>query len=76
MEVQHLLTVRWEPIAMVGNLSTRVETRRIKPMPKTDALGQWRVTRFVVWMVNKVYQRDGALPVETRQAGGVPGPQP
>ena len=33
-------------------------------------------THFVIWMVNKVYQRDGALPVETRQAGGVPGPQP
>ena len=63
---------------MVGNLSTRVETRRMNaedgctgPMARNGS-----VTRFVVWMVNKVYQRDGALPVETRQAGGVPGPQP
>ena len=80
MEVQHPLTVRWEPIAMVGNLSTRVETRRIKTNAEDGCTGPMArngsVTRFIIWMANKVYQRDGALPVETRQAGGVPGPQP
>ena len=80
VEVQHPLTVRWEPIAMVSNLSTGVETRRIKTNAEDGCTGPMArngsATRFVIWMVNKVYQRDGDLPVETRQVGGVPGPQP
>ena len=55
------------------------ETRTRKPMPKSDALGHWRVTavlRITSMMDTNNLNRDGALPVETRQAGRVPGPQP
>ena len=55
MEVQHLLTVRWEPIAMVGNLSMRVETRIIKTNAEDGSTGPMAcngsVTRFGIWMV-------------------------
>ena len=56
---------------MVGNrrIKTNAEDGCTGPMARNGS-----VTRFVIWMVNKVYQRDGALPVETRQAGGVAGP--
>ena len=62
-----------QPIYESGNSEnkTNAEDGCTGPMARNGS-----VTHFVVWMVNKVYQRDGALPVETRQAGGVPGPQP
>ena len=53
-------------------------------MPKTDRLSHLlagarngSLTHYVNQMVNTTSDsRDGALPVETRQAGGVPGPLP
>ena len=32
------------------------------------------ITHHVIWMDTSLSNRDGALPVETRQAGRVPGP--
>ena len=62
-----------QPIYESGNsrIKTNAQDGCTGPMARNGS-----VTRFVVWMVNKVNQRDGALPVETRQAGGVPSPQP
>ena len=49
-------------------------------MPKTDVLGlralNWSTALYVKWMDRDSINRDGALPVETRRAGRVPGPLP
>jgi ribonuclease HI len=49
-------------------------------VPKTDVLGlralNWSTTLHVKWMDRDSINRDGALPVETRRAGRVPGPLP
>ena len=58
------------------------ETRTRKTTLKTDALGHWRMTTVQrISLISKLMDnngslRDGALPVESRRAGGVPGPVP
>ena len=56
----------------------KAETRTRKPMLKLDALSQWcrmEVQRnYVTWMKIFKSKRGGVLTVESRRAGGVPGP--
>ena len=69
---------------MLFSLGRRIvyerETRTRKPTPKPDAPSHWRkmeVQRnYVTWMENFKSKRGGVLPVESRRAGGVPGPVP
>ena len=69
---------------MLFSLGRRIvygrETRTRKSTPKPDALSQWRTMEVqrnhVTWMENFRSKRDGVLPVESRRAGGVPGPVP
>ena len=69
---------------MLFSLGRRIvykrETRTRKPTPKPDALSQWRTMKVqcnhVTWMEIFRSKHDGILPVESRQAGGVPGPVP
>ena len=69
---------------MLFSLGRRIvyerETRTRKPTPKPDSLSQWRTMevqrKYVTWMEIFKSKRDGVLPVESRRAGGVPGPVP
>lgn len=51
-------------------LPMREDTRKIKPRPKKDALGLWRITA-----VQRTFS-NGALPVGSHRAGRVPGSTP
>ena len=69
---------------MLFSLGRRIvyerETRTRKPMPKRDALSQWRTMEVqrnhATWMEIFRSKRDGVLPVESRWAGGVLGSVP
>ena len=69
---------------MLFSLGRRIvyerETRTRKPTPKPVALSQWRTMEVqrnhVSWMEIFRSKRYGVLPVESRRAGGVPGPVP
>ena len=56
------------------------ETRTRKPTLKSDTQSQMArkrcVTQVTSWMEYSVSKQDGVLPVESRRAGGVPGPVP